>query len=143
DRYIDEWAALDPLAATRMGVPGYEDQMPDLSPEGMAQVDALIRRTLLELADAPIETDRDRIAKALMDDRLGVARERFDALEHERDITVLGSRMGSVRSTFGLMRLDTDDDWAVAARRMLAVPGALDGWVETQRAGMAHGIVAA
>lgn len=143
DRYIDEVAALDPIAATGMGVPGHDDRLPDLSPAGSAARDELVGRTLASLGAAAIESDRDRIARALMQDRLGVARERFDAGDQLRDIRVLGSRMSSVRSAFDLMRYDTDDDWAIAQRRMTAVPTALNGWIENQRLGLARGIVAA
>jgi uncharacterized protein (DUF885 family) len=143
DRYIEELAALNPLAATRMGVPGHEDRMPDLTPDGQAEADALVRRTLDALDDAPIEGDRDRVARALMQDRLEVSRQRFEAREHERDVRTLGSTLGAVRSVFDLMRLEADDDWATAARRMQAVPDAVAGWVQTQRVGMADGIVAA
>jgi uncharacterized protein (DUF885 family) len=143
DRYIDDLAALNPIAATRMGVPGHDDRMPDLSPEGMRAADELVRRTLEELRAAPVESDRDRVAKALMEDRLEVARQRHEARDHQRDVRVLGSTLGSVRSVFDLMRYDSDDDWATAARRMIEVPAAVAGWVQTQRAGMADEIVAA
>lgn len=141
DDHIERLATLDPLAATRMGVPGHDHRMPDLSPDGPAALDELSRRTLAELAAAPIESDRDRVAKALMDDRLGVATERFDAREHQRDIKVLGSRLGAVRSAFDLMALETDDHWATAARRMMAVPAAVEGWMRTQQAGLVDGVV--
>ncbi len=143
DTYIDAVAALDPIAATGMGVRGHDDRMPDLSPDGAAARDELHRRTLAELSAAPIESDRDRIARSLMQDRLGVARERYEAGDPLRDIRVLGSRMGSIRSTFDLMAYDTDDDWAVAARRLGAVPEALEGWTASQRAGIERGLVAA
>ncbi|MGY6500718.1 MAG: DUF885 domain-containing protein [Acidimicrobiales bacterium] len=141
DDHIEQLAALDPLSATRMGVPGHDDRMPDLSPDGMDELDGLTRRTLADLAEAPLESDRDRIARALIEDRLQVAAERYDAREHERDIKVLGSRLGAVRSTFDLMTLDTDDQWATAARRMAAVPAAVEGWIRTQQAGLADGVV--
>jgi uncharacterized protein (DUF885 family) len=143
DRYIDELAALDPIAATGMGIAGYDDQLPDLSPDGAASRDALHARTLASVASAPVESDRDRVARALLEDRLGVARERFAAGDQTRDVRVLGSRMGSVRSTFDLMRFDDDEDWATAARRMRAVPAALRGWMASQRRGIERGVVAA
>jgi uncharacterized protein (DUF885 family) len=143
DRYIEEMAALNPLAATRMGVPGHEDRLPDLTPDGHVAAAELVRRTLADLAAAPVEGDRDRVAHALMVDRLEVGVERFETREHERDVRTLGSTLGAVRSVFDLMRYDSDDDWVTAARRMHAVPEAVSGWVQTQRAGMADGIVAA
>ena len=143
DRYIEEMAALNPLAATRWGVPGHDDRMPDLSPDGHGEVAAWTRRMLAEIRSAPVDGDRDRVAQALMVDRLELALERFDSREHERDVRTLGSTLGAVRSVFDLMRFDGDDDWEVASRRMHAVPEAVAGWVQTQRAGLADGVVAA
>ena len=143
DGYIDELAALDPIAATGMGVAGHDDRLPDLSPDGAAARDALYARTLAALDAAPIESDRDRVATAFMQDRLGLSRERHAAGDPLRDVRVLGSRMSSVRSTFDLMAYTNDDEWATAARRMRAVPAALDGWITSQRAGVARGVVAA
>ena len=49
DRYLDDYLALDPLSATYLGVSGHDDEVPDLSPDGLAEVSALRRRTLAEL----------------------------------------------------------------------------------------------
>ena len=46
DRYLDDYLALDPLSATYLGVSGHDDEVPDLSPDGLAEVSALRRRTL-------------------------------------------------------------------------------------------------
>ncbi len=143
DRYIDELAALDPIAATGMGIAGHDDRLPDLSPDGLAARDELHRRTLATIAAAPVESDRDRVARSLMEDRLGLSCERFDNGDPLRDVRVLGSRMGSVRSTFDLMRLEDDHDWQTAAQRMRAVPVALQGWIASQRRGIERGLVAA
>jgi hypothetical protein len=45
DRYVDQIAALEPLAATSMGIPGHEREMPDLSPAGPARVAELNRKS--------------------------------------------------------------------------------------------------
>ncbi len=143
DGYIDELAALDPLEATDMGIAGYDDRLTDLSPDGHAAVDALRARTIADLDAAPIENDRDEVARAFMRERLGVARERFAAGDYMRDVRVLGSAMGATRSCFDLMAFDDDAQWATAARRMRAVPDALDGWRRSLSAGMAQHLVAA
>ena len=36
DRFVDSYAAIDPTIATYLGVPGYDDAWPDLSPAGLA-----------------------------------------------------------------------------------------------------------
>ena len=35
-RYVDEWAPLDPVGATYVGIPGHDHQLTDLSPDGFA-----------------------------------------------------------------------------------------------------------
>src|SRR5438552_2228074 len=131
DRYIDELAALDPLEATDMGVAGYDDTLTDLSPDGYATRDALWAPPAPRLDAAPVQSDRDEIARAFMLERLGIARERYAAGDHLRDVRVLGTAMGATRSTFDLMAFDDDAQWATAARRMRAVPEALARWCES------------
>ena len=36
DRYLDTFAALDPCAATEMGITGHDDDITDYSPDGVA-----------------------------------------------------------------------------------------------------------
>ena len=36
DRYVDEWARLDPIGATYAGIAGHDRALTDLSPEGYA-----------------------------------------------------------------------------------------------------------
>ena len=50
DKYVDEIAALEPILATSIGVPGHEREMPDYSPQGPARNAALYKRTLESLA---------------------------------------------------------------------------------------------
>ena len=49
DRYVDEWAELDPIGATYVGIAGHDDRLTDLSPEGYAALAELDRRTLAQL----------------------------------------------------------------------------------------------
>ena len=52
DSYVEEYAALDPIAATSAGIAGHDDRLPDLSPDGFAARDDLARRALAEMTDA-------------------------------------------------------------------------------------------
>lgn len=36
DMFVDEYVALDPLAATRLGIAGHDAEISDLSPDGAA-----------------------------------------------------------------------------------------------------------
>ena len=52
DRYLDAAIAHDPMTATDLGIPGYDDQLPDLDPDWFAARSAIRQRTLRELAAA-------------------------------------------------------------------------------------------
>ena len=49
DSYVDEWAPLDPIGATSVGIAGHDDRLTYLSPEGYAALAELDRRTLNQL----------------------------------------------------------------------------------------------
>src|SRR5260370_38466536 len=46
DRFVSEYALLNPIVATTMGVVGYDELMPDLSPAGFAAAEGSIKGTL-------------------------------------------------------------------------------------------------
>lgn len=155
DRYVDEIAALDPITATALGVPGHEREMPDFSPDGVAAVADLNRRTVAELDAAsspsnPVSGEagegererRDRIAKEFMLERMGVRLALFDAKEYMRDVRIIASSMSSTRSVFDQMPKTTEEDWANIAARLALVPRTLAGYRATLNEGIAEGIVA-
>jgi len=43
DTYVDEWAALDPIVATYVGVAGHDAELPDFTPAWRESVSALRR----------------------------------------------------------------------------------------------------
>lgn len=141
-QYVDDIAALDPIAATALGVPGHEREMPDYSPDGAAALAALNRRTVADLGAATEEGDRDRIAKEFMLERMNVRLSLFDAKEHLRDVRIIASSMSSTRSVFDQMPKATEDDWANIAARLALVPRTLASYRASLNEGIAAGIVA-
>ncbi len=141
DGYVDAITELNPTLATDIGVT--TDRLPRLDPDWHDECVALAKTTRLRLASTDASADRDRIAASLLDDRLAVTIAAHELGEHLRDIRTLDSEMQSVRSVFDMMSFDSDDDWAVVARRMAEVPTALDGWRSSQRLGIERGLVAA
>ena len=79
DEYVDRLSALDPLAATSMGVPGHDHEVPDFSPDGAQARAALDAETLTALEAAPAAAARDRLARDVMAERLVLSRELFEA----------------------------------------------------------------
>ncbi|HEY5155237.1 MAG TPA: DUF885 family protein, partial [Acidimicrobiales bacterium] len=143
DRYIDEVAALDPIAATGMGISGYDDRLPDLSPDGIEARAAHERQTLVELAGIAPASRFEALAAAYQTERLGMSLALVDADEPLREINNLASPVQAVRDVFDLMSYDTLGDWEIAQRRMAAVPTALRGLRATYEAGRTKGVVAA
>ncbi len=98
---------------------------------------------LQELEEAPNHTDADRIAAGVMSERLQVSIDHYEAGERLRDLRIIGSPVGSVRSCFDLMATGTDDDWEIIAARMERVPAALAGYQDALRLGIERETVAA
>jgi len=138
-RYVDEYVALDPLAATRLGIAGYDAEVTDLSPDGLAVRADHARRTVEEMAQRPVEGEADRIARDVMLERLGVQLEAHDAGEQYLSLRTLGSPPASFRSVFDQMPRATAEHWANIASRLNKAPQALDGYRKTLEEGIAKG----
>ncbi|MFM9136968.1 MAG: DUF885 domain-containing protein, partial [Actinomycetota bacterium] len=62
DQYIERSAALDPGAATYLGIAGYDDKMTDFSPAGHDARAELDASTLRELNSLDTSNPADRLA---------------------------------------------------------------------------------
>jgi uncharacterized protein (DUF885 family) len=142
DRYVDEIAALEPILATGMGVPGHEREMPDLSPAGPGRVADLNIRTTEDLAKAPIDGEPDRIAREVMLERLGVQLALYRAKEFMRALRIIASPLQGVRQVFDLMPKAAEEDWSNIAARLALVPRSLAGYRETLSEGLRNELYA-
>ena len=131
DGYVERYAALHPIAATGMGVPGHDAEMTDFSPPGAEAIAALQRETRAALFEAPVEGERDRVAREAMLERLGLAIELHEAGEHLRDLSILGSPLQAIRGCFDLMPRESEQDWGNIAARLRLVPQGLGGYRRT------------
>ncbi|MDQ3455450.1 MAG: DUF885 domain-containing protein [Actinomycetota bacterium] len=131
DRYVADLAAVDPLTATYVGIPGYDDRMTDFSPAGWAQQAALARQVVRDVGAVSIDNDRDRVAAAQLRERLSVELDLYDSGWRNADLNTAGCPMLWLRQIFDLMRNNSDEDWAVIATRMRAIPQALHGYRES------------
>ncbi|MFD4022315.1 DUF885 domain-containing protein [Streptomyces sp. NPDC058576] len=135
--------ALDPFIGSYLGEPGCADRLPDLSPEGHDARADLARRTLTALAATPTpETDDERLCARLLRERLNAELALHDAGEHLRRVSTLGSTLHLIRKVFTLAPTRTDDDWHAIARRLRAVPAALDGYRACLATGLDSGLPA-
>ena len=143
DGYVERAAALNPLEATYCGIPGYDDRMSDLSPEGFrARVD-LDRETIVALNAATARDESEQVAKDAMLERLGLSVEFYDAGEATSDLNVLASPLQAVRQVFDLMPIEGEEAQRNLALRMAAVPEAYAGLRRTLLESAKSGRVAA
>jgi uncharacterized protein (DUF885 family) len=143
DDLVERYAALDPVAATGMGVPGHDAELTDFSPEGTARRDALYRDVLARLAATPAESERDRVAKDAMADVLELRLARSEAGEPLRELSIIGSAAQRIRGSFDLLPTDSEEDWETIARRLAAVPAAIGQFQQTLDEGVRRGLTAA
>jgi uncharacterized protein (DUF885 family) len=143
ERYVERFAALDPVSATFAGLTGHDAEMTDYGPDAAEGRAAHDRETLAALASAPRETDRDRVAADVMVEQLSLGVALHDAGEHLRELNVIASPVQGIRQVFDLMATDTEADWEVVATRMAGVPRALEGVRETLEEGTRRWLMAA
>ncbi|TVT40949.1 DUF885 domain-containing protein [Amycolatopsis rhizosphaerae] len=125
--YVEEFAAAHPVAATEMGIPGYDDQMTDYSPEGHAARASVAKRALDAVRAAEPADAAERAAKAVFTERVGLDQEMHEAGLDEASLNVIASPVQDLRMVFDLMPTGTPGEWATIAARLGKVPAAVDG----------------
>ncbi|GAA4347545.1 DUF885 domain-containing protein [Angustibacter luteus] len=140
DAHLDAEIAVDPIAATYLGVAGYETELTDYSPSGHQERREVGLRTLRALDDVQPVDDVDRVTIAAMRERLGLAEELYAIQADDHDVNVLASPLQSIRSVYDLMHKDSPDDWATIATRLTRTPEAMAGYVASLREGIARGV---
>ncbi|MBI2762460.1 MAG: DUF885 domain-containing protein [Chloroflexi bacterium] len=142
-RYIDEVAALDPVRGERWGVPNDGTRLTDYSPEGVAAMADLLRKTIQDLDAAAPTSEPERLGKGFLADwtagELGV----IEAGERERMLSNIVGPAASTRSVFDLMDKSTPEAWEKIAARLGAVRGSMAGYRASLEAGLANGRAAA
>jgi len=148
DAYVVRAAALDPIAATFMGLPGHDHELPDLSPAGheaRADLDRALLRELDELeasGRAPVD-DVDRVTLAAMRERVGLALELHGAGEPQASLNNIESPVQQLRDLFDVVPTGTVEAWENVAARLNAVPDALAGYRESLTLSAERGRIAA
>ena len=128
DTLIDKKAELNPLLATMHGVPGYETILPDFSLARSAKEADLARSTLVTLKSLTPIDEIDRIAGAVMRERLESELDLLDSYEAQILFSVLDSPASAIRQIFEVMPTSTPDDLSAISARLEAIPDAHDSW---------------
>lgn len=142
-RIVDGTAAADPIMATYMGVPGFDHLLTDDSPSAHDARAEQARGWLRELDTAAIDGDDDRLAAAVIRERLEARLAVHELGLHLRDVNVLGCPVQNNRNVFTLMPAGTDEEWAVIAARLEQVPAALASLRAAYSEGVAQGVLPA
>ncbi|MBK0868523.1 DUF885 domain-containing protein [Saccharopolyspora sp. HNM0986] len=143
DRYVEELAALDPIEATALGLPGGDELLTDYSPAGHRARGELARRALAEMRAAEPADAGERAAKAVFEERVGLDVELHDAGEDMAALNVIASPVQNLRQIFDLMPAETPEQWRTIARRLEKMPEALANLSEGLREAAAQGNVSA
>ena len=141
--WVDEVAELVPTVATYIGRFEHNGRLEDLSPAGHEARDRATQATLAALEAAEPVDEVDVVTKADLAGDLRLSIALYEAGAHLRDLNVIASPPQDLRSVFDLMPTDTVEDWTMISDRLRAVPAALDGYVQTLRAGIEAGVVPA
>ncbi len=142
-RIVDETAAGSPIFATYMGVPGFDHLLTDQSPAAYDARAEQARGWLRELDEIVVENDDDRLAVAVMRERLGSRLAVHELRLHLADVNVLGSPVQYNRNVFTMMSTADDAAWTVIAERLEQVPGALASLRTAYSTGIEAGVLPA
>lgn len=143
DAIAEQWVAtlveLSPDTATYIGAEGRLDEYQDFSPAGRVRYEDAARAALAQLAAATPVDDTDRVTITDLSAELSLDLELAAAGWDQRDLNVLASPAQGIREIFDLMPTATEHDWGIIARKLSNVAGALEGYTETLREGIAAG----
>ena len=131
NRYVAEWAPLNPTGATFVGIEGHDDVLDDLSPEGYEAQAELARRTIAELDVIEPDMEAEQVAKDAMLERLGLDLARHDSGWVAAEVSVISSGLHGLRMVFDLMPTRGEQAAANIAARLGAFPAALDQYKRT------------
>ncbi len=129
--FVTDYVQLDPLEATYLGISGYDDRLPDLSPDGFAAREELTRQALATMDRTDPTDAREHAAKDAFVERLSVTLEQYAAKTPQSQLSVITSGLHEIREAFDLMSTDGDEAWSNINARLAAIPDALAGYRRT------------
>uniref|UniRef100_A0AAU2VC00 DUF885 domain-containing protein n=1 Tax=Streptomyces sp. NBC_00003 TaxID=2903608 RepID=A0AAU2VC00_9ACTN len=127
DRYVDELAELDPCLAAVMGIAGQEERLTDFSPQAAQTRAELAHRTLKAVDDTPVAGDAERVAAAVLRERLATEVALAEADAYGTLLDTLDGPVQRLRHAVGLLDQGGDTVWEALLARLRAVPGTLAG----------------
>ncbi|MFJ4152914.1 DUF885 domain-containing protein [Streptomyces galbus] len=142
DRYVDELAVLDPCLAGAMGIVGQETRLTDFAPAAVQERADWARHLLKALDGTPVAGEAERVAAAVLRERLATQVALADADAYGTLLDTLDGPVQRVRQAVGLLDRGHDTPWEPLLARLSAVPRALAGLQDSLEAARRRGRVA-
>lgn len=140
DEYVSAWADLEPTGAAFLGLAsGAAQPLTDYGPDAERQRAELARRTIARLAEAEVTGEPDRIAAAVLRDRLGFEIALFEAGEWQRALSPSFGPAVATRLVLGLAAPSDRDGAERYAALLEAVPGSVRSEQVALQSGLAAG----
>ena len=139
EKWVDTELDLYPEYRVYLGRAGREGEYADYSPAGVENAIAHTRAALAEVRASVPADDVDAVTKMDLERDLQLTIDKHEAGFGQRDLNVIASPAQELRDIFDLMPTDTADDWSHVATRMHNLPGAMAGYIESLRSGIAAG----
>lgn len=152
DNFAHDLAALSPTMATAWGIPGYEGELQDYSPEYYEAIADRTREMLADLDALDDSTDEsddeddfddiDEVTAAVLRDRLCLQLDLHHHGEGIRELNNIASPVQDIRDTLLLMPRKTAENVDAIRSRLARITAALEGHRESLVAAASQGMVA-
>ncbi|MBK0420993.1 DUF885 domain-containing protein [Leucobacter sp. CSA2] len=137
EHWVTTLVAHDPTIGTYIG--RANAALPDFSPEGAFALSHATRETLVSLLSTSPVDEVDAVTRADLESVLRHGLALYDAGEYRRDLNVIESPPQRIRDSFDLMPTSNDEEWALVAERLRAVPDSLAGYRRSLAEGVERG----
>ncbi len=137
--WVAKLAELSPSFATYAGFPGGEDKLDDTSPAASKHYYELEKEMLAKVEALEPVDKIDEVTKDALTSNLKLSIEIYETGLWKRNLDVIASPAQGIRDIFDLSPTATEADWVNLNKRMRAVKGAVDGYIETLRVGIKDG----
>lgn len=152
DNFVHDLAQLTPTDATAWGIPGFDGELEDFSPEYYSSVADRTREMMADLDALDDTTDEsdddddfdevDYVTAAVLRDRLCLDLDLHHAGEDIRCLNNIASPVQTIRDTLMLMPKDTPEQLDALRSRLSKVPASLSGYKESLTEAASRGMVA-
>jgi uncharacterized protein (DUF885 family) len=136
DRLVDDLIELSPIEATYIGVDGSDHLWDDLSPEGIEEREARLRRYRHAFVDLPAGQDHwEQLALRVGSEYLDEQLETITSGDPFCDLNTVASPLQHVRQVFDHMDRSTTAGWENVAARMETLHTVIGGYQRTLETG--------